>query len=151
MRNVCTTLLIVIIALALTAFSASAFPSMSEMEKCSSKMNAFSQDLVNLSSFSQIMSDKKAVIELANIVSEYRNHAMYIKDLLFITEMVKNNPDRKIATDIIGEHAKYVSKMIDLSIKSVNLYISNTKNNDIESIGNQIIIELRKLKELLSN
>ena len=142
--------LIAVIALALAPLPASAQPSMSEMNECYRKIMAFEKDLIDLGKYSHGVDDKNAALGLIDVASEYATKIDHLRDLLAILTLIKNDDDRNRVKPIVAARMKYIAKGIDISLKRVNLEISQAQSKAIISTGNQMKTELRRLQELLS-
>jgi hypothetical protein len=138
-----------LVAVALEPHSAFAQPSISEISHYITKMTAFQQDLIDLGKYSK-GSNTDAAIGLIDVAAEYWTALDHLKDLLFIVTLIKNNDDRNIVKAVVDERMKHIVKGIDLSLKRVNLEISRAQSNAVVSTGNQMKMELRRLKVLLS-
>ena len=110
---------------------------------------AFRKDLIDLGEYSQ-GGDQTAALGLVDVAAEYSTKIDHLRELLLIVALIKNDDDRNRVKAVVDDRMKQTAKGIDISLKEVNLEISQARSNAIVSTGNQMKAELRKLQELLS-
>lgn len=149
MKNVFKMVILGLIVLGVTPLLAEAESTRSEMTEYYMKMRAFEKDLIDLGEYSQ-GADQAAAIRLIDVAVEYSTKIDQLRDLLLILTIIENNDDRSRVMPVVVASMKNVAGGIDISLKKINLEMSQTRSNAIISTGNQMKTELRELQKLLA-
>lgn len=143
-------MLVVLVGIVFTPLLVSAHPSITELNDCSTNVKAFLNDLINISKNSPNVVDKYSALELIQVADLYKADIDYLRDLLFIVSIIKDDNDRNRVNYFLDLQMKDTARGIDHYTELANLAISHAQNDDIVSTGNKIKTELSKLQKLLS-
>jgi hypothetical protein len=151
MKKLLTIGFIVLVMLVSTSISAIAFPRESELDKISDKIEAIRTDLIKISKSVSDNHNKEVALNLVDKTELYNSRILYIKKKLIVLRLLRTNDVRESVTIRINDYVNITKELIDLDIDDSIIDVAPASNNAIISLGNNLKIELRKLKELLSH